>query len=348
MTSSGQGRGLARAAARWSVAAALLGFATSAFAAVADTPPCPGTDLVGRMRDDDPDTYAKFLEAGRRMPNAEGLLWRVEADGKPVSHLFGTIHLSDPRLSPLAAPVTQALSGARIVLVEPKDVAAPDPAAAAAADRAAAMRRAVRPTGKSLAAVPYEHLRPVVTLLAARGVLEQTAQRLQPWFLSMLASIPPCEVARGQAGRLNVDQEVVEAARRNGAGVEGLESADEQMEALASIDPDLAIRMLVDTAVLRTEAGDFLETMVNLYRDRRMGYLAAAFHDFAVGGPRMETQLAYLEALLPGRNARMDERSRAQFDQGGVFMAVGALHLSGEDGLVERLRRRGFRVAKVW
>lgn len=331
------------------LAAALLAFAAlgapAAGATEAPARPCPGTDLVGRLRDDDPDVYARFLDAGRRVPNAEGLLWRVTKPGVAESYVFGTIHLSDPRLSPLPEPVADALSKVRTVLVEPKDIEAPD---AAGEQRVAAMRRAIRPKSGSLAAIPYADLRSVVSLLAARGVLEHTAQRLELWFLAMLASIPPCEVARAQAGMINVDQAVVEAARRNGAAVEGLESAEEQIGALAAVDRELAVRALVDQARLGGEGGDFLETMVNLYRDRRMGHLALAFRDFDLGGARMRSQLDYLEALLPGRNEVMDLRSRAAFDRGGVLLAVGALHLAGDDGLIERLRRRGFAVAKVW
>jgi uncharacterized protein len=34
--------------------------------------------------------------------------------------------------------------------------------------------------------------------------------------------------------------------------------------------------------------------------------------------------------------------------QEGVFIAVGALHLPGKDGLIERFRRDGFAVTKAW
>jgi len=33
---------------------------------------------------------------------------------------------------------------------------------------------------------------------------------------------------------------------------------------------------------------------------------------------------------------------------GGAFIAVGALHLAGKTGLIERFRAEGFTVTKVW
>ncbi|MFD1333834.1 TraB/GumN family protein, partial [Methylopila musalis] len=96
---------------------------------------CQGNDLVAALREEDPSRYAAFEAEGRRTPDAEGLLWRLEKPGLPPSHLFGTIHLSDDRLKPLPAPAAAAISGAGLVLVEPKEVA--DPQATAAAQMAA-------------------------------------------------------------------------------------------------------------------------------------------------------------------------------------------------------------------
>lgn len=306
---------------------------------------CQGTDLVGVLRDEDPARYAAFEAAGRRTPDAEGLLWRLEKPGLPPSHLFGTIHLSDDRLKPLPAPAAQAIAGARLVLVEPKEVS--DPQATAEAQMAAG-RRALRPGGGALFRVPERDRRAVINLLAARGVPETSAQRLEPWFLAMLATAPSCEIARIDQGEINVDQMVVEAARAAGIKVEGLEGADEQMATLASASEDLALRVLVDTARLGPDFADYIETTVNLYLDRRMGFLGAALREFTLGGTRMITQLDYLDSVMGERNARMHDRSREAFAEGGVFMAVGALHLVGEDGLVERLRRDGYAVTRVW
>ncbi|GBD48780.1 TraB/GumN family protein [Methylopila sp. Yamaguchi] len=323
------------------LAASLFGLAAAAAAPLA----CQGTDLVGKIRDEDPAAFARFEAAGRKTRDAEGLLWRVEKEGAAPSHLFGTIHLSDERLKPLAAPVTAALASASLVLIEPREIA--DPQAAAMA-REVAGRRAVRPGGDALFRVPAGDRLAVINLLAARGVPENTAQKLEPWFLAMLAAAPSCEIARIDEGMLNVDQLVVEAARAKGIGVEGLEDVDEQMATLAAVPEALAVRVLVDAARLGPGFADWIETMVNLYRDRRMGFLAAAVRDADLGGPRMRTQYDYLEALLGERNARMHERSRSAFAAGGAFMAVGALHLAGDDGLVERLRRDGYRVTRAW
>jgi uncharacterized protein YbaP (TraB family) len=44
----------------------------------------------------------------------------------------------------------------------------------------------------------------------------------------------------------------------------------------------------------------------------------------------------------------MAERAAPLLAAGGAFIAVGALHLSGEGGLIERFRAAGYRVVNVW
>jgi uncharacterized protein YbaP (TraB family) len=44
----------------------------------------------------------------------------------------------------------------------------------------------------------------------------------------------------------------------------------------------------------------------------------------------------------------MAARAAPLLAAGGAFIAVGALHLTGKAGLVERFRAAGYRVVAVW
>jgi len=54
------------------------------------------------------------------------------------------------------------------------------------------------------------------------------------------------------------------------------------------------------------------------------------------------------DRLRGDREAAMVERVLPYVRQGNTFVAVGALHLAGDSGLVERFRRAGFTVTRIW
>jgi uncharacterized protein YbaP (TraB family) len=55
-----------------------------------------------------------------------------------------------------------------------------------------------------------------------------------------------------------------------------------------------------------------------------------------------------LKALIDDRNARMAQRLRPWLRHGGAFIAVGALHLPGEHGLLAVLSAQGLRLTRVY
>ena len=89
--------------------------------------------------------------------------------------------------------------------------------------------------------------------------------------------------------------------------------------------------------------------MLQLYHDSRPAEILPVAD--AIGGMSEDERAAedeFVRLLLAGRNATMAERAAPLLENGGAFIAVGALHLPGKDGLIERFRALGYTVAKVW
>jgi hypothetical protein len=55
----------------------------------------------------------------------------------------------------------------------------------------------------------------------------------------------------------------------------------------------------------------------------------------------------YTDRLLNYRNRRMVERMMPYMEQRSAFVAVGALHLPGEQGVLRLLERQGYRVTRL-
>jgi uncharacterized protein YbaP (TraB family) len=53
------------------------------------------------------------------------------------------------------------------------------------------------------------------------------------------------------------------------------------------------------------------------------------------------------DAILVRRNRRMIERALPLLEEGGVFVAVGALHLAGPDSMLVLLRDAGYAVTRA-
>ncbi len=324
---------------------AAFGFACISPAA-AEEPAAP-TPCVGRDLAEGVDLGQARRDRADDLVDAEGLLWRVERAGLAPSYLFGTIHSTDERAVALARKAAAFVASSKVVATElggPFD--AVDQGNLAASMLAKAIARdedtfAAALTGKKAAVVE--------AFLAKRGFPKEMAHHLQLWFLAATASLPACEAARAEDGLPEVDQTIALAGKERGLAVVALESAQEQIDTLAATPPGLCATMLSASARAPELVDDAYATLLRLYREKRPAEMLAVVD--AMPGLTPEERAAedaFTRLLLVGRNEVMAARAAPLLAAGGAFIAVGALHLSGKSGLIERFRAAGYSVAKVW
>ena len=78
----------------------------------------------------------------------------------------------------------------------------------------------------------------------ALGYPAEFAHHLKPWFLAILTALPKCEAEREALNLPEVDQFLAETARDLGVKVVGLETAEEQIAAIANLRPQVAATLL--------------------------------------------------------------------------------------------------------
>ena len=61
-----------------------------------------------------------------------------------------------------------------------------------------------------------------------------------------------------------------------------------------------------------------------------------------------ELMQLFKERVIDQRNARMVERMMPRLAEGKAFIAVGALHLPGERGVLNLLDQRGYAITRVY
>lgn len=306
---------------------------------------CRGTNLLDEFKTSDPAAYSKIETDAKATENARAILWKIEKPGVAPSHLFGTIHLTDPRVTEVPAPALKALSAASVLVVEIADLSAQT----SAAGLAAAMQLAIYTDGRSLEAhLSAEELTKVRDTLTRSGIPADAAKLLKPWIISMLLAASDCERRKMQEGTPVLDMKLVALAKSQKTPVIGLETIESQLQALSSIPEDEQVKMLKSALVYADRADDLVETTLQFYLTRNMGAVwpfqlalahKAGFQEGAFAGAH--------STLIDDRNLKMRDGALSHLEKGAAFIAVGALHLPGPGGLVALLREKGYTLTPV-
>lgn len=307
---------------------------------------CKGKDLVAELSERDPDLLRQMRDEASAAINGEGLLWRVEGQGRPPSFLFGTMHVTDPRVVALPTPAQDAFAKAQTIVIETTDVLDKQAMMAAMVETPELM---MFPAGESLTDhLTAQETETISAALAARGVLLDSVVKMKPWMLVSLTSLPACEMKRQEAGALVLDVKLAADAQANGKRLTGLESAGEQLAAMASLPMDVHVQGLISTLGLGERMDDMIETMIGLYERGETGMFWPALNGLLMReGEDTASYGAFEEAMVTMRNKVMAERAALLLDEGGAFIAVGAMHLPGEAGLIALLRQAGYKISRA-
>ncbi|MFZ5662115.1 MAG: TraB/GumN family protein [Pseudomonadota bacterium] len=270
------------------------------------------------------------------------LLWKV-SDADNAVYLLGSFHLLREADYPLAADVYAALEDAETVLFEipPEDMAS---AQAAQAMLGAALRQDGRTLdselGPELAGRLREWLAANRATLAASGIPDAALQAMEPWFVGLL--VTQMQLAReGMRPELGLDRHLAERARAAGKPTGGLETMQQVIGVLDRLPPEVQRQMLAE-AMEDAQTHEALELHAD-WRRGRVEAMARAAEDMRRRYPDL-----YRRINVERNDAwltRLDAHLRGGADD--ALAVVGALHLAGADGLLERLRAKGYRVERI-
>ena len=65
---------------------------------------------MAALASNEPQAIAAIRAKAAKVPNGKGLLWKIEKDGRS-SYLFGTMHMTDPRVTTLTPAARKAFDG---------------------------------------------------------------------------------------------------------------------------------------------------------------------------------------------------------------------------------------------
>lgn len=276
----------------------------------------------------------KLAEPKKVAPDrhARGLLWKISRIGLQPSYLFGTMHLPDKEVTTLPRPVLDALDNALSVTLEVKvDINT-------FTDMSKAMNYSDGTTlegkiGKDL----YQS---TVALLKNYGFREEMITPMKPWAAYLSLSLPPSQ------GGLPLDMVILNRGKRFGAKIYGLETLEEQLGIFDQMKDEEQAQLLKDTVCNYEILQKDILLMKDLYLQRDLAGLAFMPEKYESANEDNYKEL--MDALINERNKKMVERMQLRLIEGNAFIAVGALHLPGEDGILGLLEKDGFVVTPVY
>ncbi|MCJ2177446.1 TraB/GumN family protein [Novosphingobium album (ex Hu et al. 2023)] len=260
---------------------------------------------------------------------ADPALWHIESADGHEGWLFGTIHSAPGPLEWRTATVGDALDGAGTIMVEVANLA--DEAAVGAAFAALAKSEGQPPLSQRIA--PAE--RPALAALLKRnGFHDGDFAAMDTWAAALTIVRQDKE---GSDPRYGVDRAVI--AQAGNRPVVELEGATRQLSIFDAL-PEKDQRDLLSVVVQEADKPD-----LDLPAAWREGDMTAIEQDTRTGllaDPELRA------ALFTGRN-RQWAASIAQAVQANrkPFVAVGAAHMAGPDGLPAMLASQGFTVTRV-
>lgn len=264
---------------------------------------------------------------------SRGLLWEISQPGVPASYLFGTIHSEDPEVLRLAAPVQKAFDVSQAVVLE----VLLDMEAMMSSSTAMLMM-----DGRSLKDVVGESLfLKAAAAMRERGMPEIMTEHMQPWAVAVTLSMPVPET--GQV----LDMVLYQGALQDGKRVHGLETIQEQLDVFATMSLDDQVMLLKDAVAHFHEIDALHAELLTAWKQRDLARLVAINAGVLATG---DQQFAddFQKRLIVSRNRLMVDRMQPHLKRGSTFVAVGALHLPGEKGLLTLLEQRGYTLRVVY
>ncbi|MFN8398092.1 MAG: TraB/GumN family protein [Bacteroidia bacterium] len=261
----------------------------------------------------------------------KSLLWEISGNGlaKP-SYLYGTMHVGDKRAHDFSDSTMIAFKSTRAYAGELN---------MAEVDQAALLNMMKLPAGQKLHTLfTDEEWESLVNYCQSKmHVNPNDFDDFNIFFIYSLIAQGQFKNQMGQA----VDMYFYNEAKKSQKKLLGLEKPEEQIAAINSMKTDDQKKMVLDAVNGKNgNSGKELKKMLKYYGKGDLEGLLSFSKD-AEFSSEFETN------LVTHRNHNMAERMEPIMKEQSTFVAVGALHLPGEEGVINLLRQAGYKVRAV-
>ena len=261
---------------------------------------------------------------------SSGLLWKIETQTGQSNYLFGTMHSQDRAISQFPPNVRLALAQSQPFIIE---------SVLTEESNKVFFDSIISPDEKlsDLLEAPIYHY--LEETLPDYGVPLEKIPSLKPWAAFTLIGRPkPVNAA-------TLDMVLIQTARSLNKTIIGLETMKELIEPMEKLNINDQIIILNDTVCNHKQIIQDSWELIQLYLARDLAGMIAFNNQ-----PHYDEDVfnRYIQGILYDRNERMLERIIPYLDNGSAFIAVGALHLAGDKGLLQILKEKNYLVTRIY
>jgi uncharacterized protein YbaP (TraB family) len=311
--------------------AAVLALAPAPALAEAPAAPAPATPPAATA----PAAPAVPAPPRPPLPDANPALWVVR-DADTTIYLFGTFHLLDgrPWFNDEVRAAFDASDELVLEAILPDDPASLGPLL---------LQYAIDPNGRTLSSrLTAEQNAALGRALVAGGMPADAFDRFEPWFAAMTLAVVGAQ-RLGISGDSGPETILTRAARARAVPIGELEGMEQQIRMLDSIPEPLQLAQLIETLEENDEIAGKLAPMLAAWSAGDVERLAALLNE-----EEGENGRALHRILFTTRNTNWAGWIQERMSRpGAVFIAVGAGHLAGPDGVQAMLRARGLTATRV-
>ena len=301
----------------------------------------PVVEEIGELTDEE------LLESELKKPIKEsgkfskGVLWKIERDKEFIGYLFGTIHMNDKRVDRIRKNITKIFDEMNSFAMEsfPSDHYW-NPYHGGKMIK----KDMTLPKGKTLEQLIGEELyKRVETVLLELGLDRDTILHMKPW-----AAMRSFAVKADSSEGLILDYELLDRAAAQKKELYQVESIEEFLVTFYSMPIDVQIKLLEFTVNSYARMKDTINMMLEAYLEEDLIKMYEVSTDFIPNKPENERyREVYLKHVVKNRNIVMEHYMRKPMREKKAFIAVGALHLYGDQGVLALIEKDGYQVTRM-
>jgi uncharacterized protein YbaP (TraB family) len=256
--------------------------------------------------------------------NENSIFWELESpEGKQI-FIFGSIHVDDNRVVDFSDSVNNAMKKSDLFVSETNNV-----------NNLKALEGL---GGEYNTYLSDEDFQKISELSDFHSIETEFAIKLKPWLLGFIFSSPQAMNPFSQDNLLKV------AASNYGLASKGLETVDEHYSVLDTLSPEDQFQILKNVLNLsEVDKEKNYQLMIKTYLTFNLNKILNVDEEITKSIVPEKVWSSVKSELIHKRNKLFFNRLLILAKKNVLFVAVGASHLAGDDGLLQQFFQAGFK-----